>query len=157
MSATALAVAPEDPRTPDARALVGALDAYLDALYPPENNYLLDVESLRDPAVTFFVARAGGHAGEALGCAALRALDGSTGELKRMYVRPEARGRGVGGALLDAVEARARALGLAQLKLETGTAQPEALALYRARGFARCEPFGEYAAHPLNEFYAKAL
>lgn len=157
MPGTALAVAPEDPGTPDARALVAALDAYLAALYPPENNYLLDVESLRDAAVTFLVARPGGPGGEAVGCAALRVLDRATGELKRMYVRPEARGRGVGGALLDAVESRARALGLATLKLETGTAQPEALSLYRARGFVPCDAFGGYAPHPLNAFYAKAL
>lgn len=147
-------VALEDPRSAEARALVRALDQYLDELYPPENNYLLDVESLCAPEVGFFVARVGGMA---LGCGALRVLDARCGELKRMYVAPEARGLGLGRALLQAIEARARALGLAEIKLETGTAQPEALGLYRAAGFLPCEPFADYRPSPLNLFLAKSL
>jgi putative acetyltransferase len=100
-------VAVEDPRSAEVRALIVALDDYLDGLYPPENNYLLDVEALCVPEVTFFVARVGGMA---LGCGALRALDACSGELKRMYVAPEARGLGIGRAILEAIERRARAL-----------------------------------------------
>lgn len=153
-NAHAPAVALEDPRSAEARALVGALDEYLDGLYPPENNYLLDVESLCAPETSFFVARVGGMA---LGCAALRVLDARCGELKRMYVAPEARGLGLGRALLQAIEARARALGLGELKLETGTAQPEALALYRDAGFVPCAAFADYRPSPLNLFLAKPL
>ncbi len=148
------AVALEDPRSAEARALVEALDQYLDELYPPENNYLLDVESLCAPEVSFFVARVGGMA---LGCGALRVLDARCGELKRMYVAPEARGLGIGRALLQAIEARARALDLGELKLETGTAQPEALGLYRAAGFVPCAAFAGYRPSPLNLFLAKSL
>lgn len=152
--AAAPQVAIEDPRSPEARALVGALDDYLDGLYPPENNYLLDVESLCAPEVSFFVARVGGMA---LGCGALRLLDARSGELKRMYVAPEARGLGIGSAILQAIEQRARQLGLGELKLETGTAQPEALGLYRAAGYLPCAAFAGYRPSPLNLFLAKPL
>lgn len=147
-------VALEDPRSAEARALIGALDEYLDGLYPPENNYLLDVEALCAPEVSFFVARVGGMA---LGCGALRVLDGRSGELKRMYVAPEARGLGLGRAILQAIEHRAALLGLVELKLETGTAQPEALGLYRASGYLPCVAFADYRPSPLNLFLAKTL
>ena len=147
-------VALEDPRSPEARALIGALDEYLGALYPPENNYLLEIEALCAPEVSFYVARVGGMA---LGCGALRVLDTGSGELKRMYVAPEARGLGLGRAILEAIEARAAQLGLATLKLETGTAQPEALGLYRTAGFRRCEAFAGYRPSPLNLFLSKTL
>lgn len=153
-AAAAPQVAIEDPRSPEARALVGALDEYLEALYPPDNNYLLDVESLCAPEVSFFVARVGGMA---LGCGALRLLDARSGELKRMYVAPEARGLGLGSAILQAIEQRARQLGLGELKLETGTAQPEALGLYRAAGYRPCAAFADYRPSPLNLFLAKPL
>ncbi len=147
-------VAIEDPRSGEARALIVALDDYLGALYPAENNYLLDVEALCAPEVSFYVARVGGMA---LGCGALRVLDARSGELKRMYVAPEARGLGLGRAVLEAIELRAASLGLVELKLESGSAQPEALGLYLAAGFRPCEAFGEYRAHPLNVFMAKRL
>jgi putative acetyltransferase len=144
----------EDPRSAEVRALIVALDDYLGGLYPPENNYLLDAEALGAPEVTFFVARVGGMA---LGCGALRALDARSGELKRMYVAPEARGLGLGRAILEAIERHARALGLAELKLETGPAQPEALGLYRAAGFLPCAAFAGYRPDPLNLFMVKRL
>lgn len=147
-------VSVEDPRSTEARALIAALDDYLAALYPPDNNYLLDVEALCAPEVTFFVARVGGMA---LGCGALRVVDPRCGELKRMYVAPEARGLGLGRALLEAIEQRAATLGLVELKLETGSAQPEAQGLYHAAGFRPCDAFADYRPHPLNLFMSKRL
>jgi len=152
--ANAPRVAIEDPRSPEVHALVVALDDYLHGLYPPENKYLLDIAALCVPEVTFFVARLGGMA---LGCGALRVLDARSGELKRMYVAPEARGLGMGRAILEVIEWRARALGLVELKLETGPAQPEALGLYRAAGFLPCTAFADYRPDPLNLFMAKPL
>ncbi len=70
---------------------------------------------------------------------------------------PEARGLGIGGAILQAIERRARQLGLGELKLETGTAQPEALGLYRAAGYRPCAAFADYRPDPLNLFLAKPL
>lgn len=144
----------EPPQQPDVVALIEALDAYQDTLYPPEARYVLDVSALSRPEVRFAVARNG--SGQALGCAAV-VLSAGWGELKRMYVRPEARGAGVARQLLQLLEAEARASGCPALKLETGPFQPEALAFYAAQGFARCGPFGDYPDHPMSVFMHKAL
>ena len=78
-------------------------------------------------------------------------------EVKRMYVRTAARGRGIGGAILVALETEARVLGVSRLVLETGVRQPEALALYRRFGFDVIPPFGEYVESPLSVCMAKDL
>jgi putative acetyltransferase len=147
-------LARESPRQADVAGLLEALDVYQSALYPAESNHFLDVEALAGPAVRFFVARRGGVA---LGCAALRIDAAGYGELKRMYVTPEARGLRLGRRLLDRVEAEARAAGLALLRLETGIHQPEALGLYRSAGYREREPFGDYAPDPLSVFMEKRL
>jgi ketosteroid isomerase-like protein len=78
----------------------------------------------------------------------VRLIDGETGELKRMFVSPAVRGKGVGRRLVDALEAEARALGARRLVLETGTRQTAALALYRATGFQPIPLYGEYVNSP---------
>ena len=82
--------------------------------------------------------------GTAIGCGALRGLGAGVGELKRMYVVPDARGRGVASALLSALEGEARRLGWRTLCLETGPRQPEAVALYTGAGYRPTEAFGAY-------------
>jgi GNAT superfamily N-acetyltransferase len=86
--------------------------------------------------------------GAPVGCGAVRRLEGGDAELKRMYVDPSRRGRGIGRALLAALEAEARALGARRLVLETGIRQTAALALYRNAGFVEIPAFGEYVASP---------
>ena len=152
MSEVTLAL--ESPRQADVGRLLEALDAYQSALYPAESNHFLDVEALAGPAVRFFVARRGGLA---LGCVALRIDSGGYGELKRMYVTPEARGMSLGRQLLERVEAEARSEGLELVRLETGIHQPEALGLYRDAGYREREPFGDYAPDPLSVFMEKRL
>ena len=79
------------------------------------------------------------------------------GEIKRMYVNPEVRGRGIGGALLDALESSLISHGIVIARLETGVRQPDALALYEGRGYVRIPPFGKYGQDPLSVFYEKRL
>jgi ribosomal protein S18 acetylase RimI-like enzyme len=86
--------------------------------------------------------------GTALGCGALRALGDDAVEVKRMYVAPAARGRGVAKAVLAALEAAARERGWTTLRLETGPLQPEAVGLYRGAGYREIGAFGDYAGDP---------
>lgn len=144
----------ETPDQPDVIALIADLDAYQDTLYPAEARYALDLSSLCQPHVVFAVAR---HVdGQAIGCGAA-VLYAGYGELKRMYVKPEARGVGVADRIIDRLEAEAQARGCPELKLETGPYQPQALAFYARHGYARCGAFGDYPEHPLSVFMSKRL
>ncbi|WP_432496649.1 GNAT family N-acetyltransferase [Kineococcus gypseus] len=78
-------------------------------------------------------------------------------DMKRVFVRGDARGRGVATALVGAFEELARARGARRVRLETGTAQPEAVALYRRLGYERTAPFGQWADSPLCLCFAKEL
>ncbi|WP_406059099.1 GNAT family N-acetyltransferase [Streptomyces sp. NBC_01077] len=78
-------------------------------------------------------------------------------ELKRMYVIPEARGLGLARRILSALEADAREAGRTRMVLETGTAQPEAIALYTSSGYAPCPKFGHYRDYPNSRCFAKPL
>ncbi|QOZ82738.1 MULTISPECIES: GNAT family N-acetyltransferase [Chromobacterium] len=144
----------ESPRQHDALELIRQLDEYQAALYPAESNHLMDPSALERPQVRFIVAR--DEKGAAAGCAALVRHE-DYGEIKRMFVAPSQRGKGVAQALLGRLEEEARAAGLPALKLETGVSQPEAIGLYQRAGFSPCPPFGAYAPDPLSLFMSKAL
>ena len=128
--------------TDEARALVGELDAALALEYPPEQQHGLSIDAIFQPHIRFFLVRL---AGEAVGCGGV-ALFADFAEVKRMFVRPSARRRGVAKALLARLEAEALEAGLASLRLETGERQTAAIDLYAAAGFRRCGSFGQYAA-----------
>jgi putative acetyltransferase len=143
------------PDQPETVALLAQLDAYLMSLYAPDSNHLLDVAALKAPEITFFVAR---RESVALGCGALRLEAGGFGEIKRMFVAPAARGRGLGKKLLAAIELEARRQRLHTLRLETGIHQPEALGLYASAGYRETEAFGDYpAGDAVSRFFAKRL
>jgi GNAT superfamily N-acetyltransferase len=84
----------------------------------------------------------------ALGCGALRVLGDGVAEVKRMYVAPAARGRGVAKAVLAGLEEAARERGWTTLRLETGPRQPEAIGLYSQAGYRPIEAFGAYVDAP---------
>jgi len=140
----------------DARRLVAALDASLTDLYPPEQRFgsNLKAEHLEDGRGSFVVAR---EAGRAVGCGAIRLLDPTTAEVKRMYVEPEDRGKGVGSAVLASLEAAARQLGAQRVVLETGVHQEAAISLYRRTGFTPVDCWGEYASSPTSICFEKHL
>ena len=132
------------------------LTAQADA--PDDDDYLAEVtpELVRPPKGTFLVAWLDG---DPVGCGAVKPLDSdpAVGEIKRMYTAPRARRRGISRALLVALEARAAELGYPFLQLETGLAQPEAMALYESHGWHRITPYGHYRDSPQSVCFAKAL
>ncbi|MBV8658470.1 MAG: GNAT family N-acetyltransferase [Burkholderiales bacterium] len=152
-AATTLRITPASAASDDARLLITALDAYLDSLYPPEENYLLDIDALCQPEVSFMLAHLGD---EAVGCGAIVAR-ADYAEVKRMFVLPTARGQGIAGQIVAALESAARTRGLTHLRLETGTLMPDAQQLYARCGFGVCGPFGEYVDNGASVFMEKRL
>jgi GNAT superfamily N-acetyltransferase len=115
----------------------------------------LELHELEAPTGTFVIAY--DDSGVAVGCGGIRRHDQTTGEIKRMWVPPEHRRRGISRALLRALEDGARALGYDRLVLETGVRQPEALALYESAGYEIIPNYGFFADSPLSRCYAKDL
>jgi putative acetyltransferase len=145
-----------DLQSPAARRLVDALNAELSAVYPEQGatHFRLDPEEVADGRGAFLLAT---RAGTPVGCGAVRRIAQGTGEIKRMYVVPAERGRGLGRALLTALEDEARSLGLSRLFLETGARQHAAVAMYERAGFSRVDPYGEYVGSPLSLCMKKDL
>ena len=145
-----------DILSPPAPALIEALNAELTARYPEPGacHFRLEAPEVADGHGAFLIAFRSGHA---VGCGAIRRIAPQAGEIKRMYMVPPERGRGVGRAILSALEAEARALNLTRLVLETGVRQEAAQALYQRAGFAVVPPFGEYTSSPLSVCLAKQL
>src|ERR1700682_97896 len=138
-----LDIAPEALTSAIAASLIAELNRDLSADYPEPGttHFRLDPNEVAAGNGIFVVAR---WEGRPVGCGALRCirdpeltreLGPRVGELKRMYVARDLRGKGIGRALLNRLETEALKLGLDRLVLETGIRSPEALALYRGAGF----------------------
>jgi putative acetyltransferase len=140
--------------SPSAAELITQLNHELEERYPEPgaNHFRLDPAEVVAGRGAFLIAR---EAGVALGCGAYREIEPGVAEVKRMYVSPAARGRGVGTALLAALESRALLNGATRFVLETGQRQLEAVALYERAGYRRVAPFGEYVTSPLSLCMAK--
>lgn len=95
--------------------------------------------------------------GEPVACGALQPLGPGVGEVKRMYVRPEFRGRGFARQILAAIEDLAVRRGMSTLRLETAKYLPVALNLYKSSGYREIPLFGEYIGHPLSICFEKDL
>lgn len=152
------AIEPVSEETAELRELIGELDAVLGGNYEPHQRHGLSLAQLFEPHVRFFIVRLDGAA---VGCGGVALFDDQA-EVKRMYTRPAARGRGLAKALLQRIEDEARAAGKPVLRLETGPLQHEAIGLYRRMGFTACGAFGAYAAMAPREiemslFFEKAL
>lgn len=142
-----------NPRDPQATALLEASHALMQSLFSEEENHYLSIDALCTPEVHFFVATDGDTT---LGCGAFKVKDGY-GEVKSMFTAEAGRGKGAASAILTKIEDEARALGLADLKLETGNTLYAAHRLYERHGFAYCGKFGDYADSPASLFMEKAL
>jgi putative acetyltransferase len=145
----------DDPGAPH---VAGLLTHHLTELrgHMAEFAFALDATGLSAPDVTFWTAW---RDERLVGFVALKQLDDRHGEVKSMRAAPEARGTGVGRALLNHVVAEASARGYDWLSLETGTADlhAPALALYRSAGFIDTGAFADYRPSPHNQFLTLRL
>ncbi|MFD0859126.1 GNAT family N-acetyltransferase [Roseovarius aquimarinus] len=148
-----LIVEPANPLAPGPHALLEQSHAMMQELFEPEENYFLGFEALRAPEVHFIAAREGGTT---LGTGALVRMEGY-GEVKSMFTAPDARGRGVGAAILRALEDHARETDLALLRLETADILDGAVRLYERAGFTRCGRFGAYVENDVSVYMEKTL
>jgi len=144
----------ERPDSKDAMELIAELESALSLLYPPQSRHGYSVDKLLREGVAFFVIRCDGSAA---GCGGIQLFGSEYGELKRMYVRPAYRGRGLGKLMLEHLAAYARQHGVGCLRLETGIHQHEAIGLYEQMGFQRIGPFPPYHDDPLSAFFEKPI
>ena len=142
-----------DPRHPDATDLLKRSHALMERLFPPEDNFYLDVDALCGRDIRFFVAK---EHGRILGVGALALRDGY-GEVKAMFTRESARGRGIAAMLLAEIEKEAREEGYDLLRLETGNSLEAAHRAYRKAGFTLIGAFGDYYDAPSSIFMEKRL
>lgn len=150
MRAAAVTIEPADPAGADARACI---DAYLRELaqrfesgFDPSRGPSADPRELVPPSGVLLLARLDG---QPLGCGALKRIGKGVGEIKRMWVSPEARGLGIAQRLLDALEQHARILRLTTLRLDTNRSLTEARALYARNGYREIPAYNDnpYADH----------
>ncbi len=138
----------------DARRLFGELWAEVDSIYGNEAPSGGALPGMDVPRTVFVVAR---DSGEAIGCGAIRPFTSEIAEVKRLYVSPAHRGRGIAREIIDALEQFARENGFSELWLETGLRQPAAIRLYERLGYTRIAGFGDYKDDPLSVCYGLSL
>jgi GNAT superfamily N-acetyltransferase len=137
----------ERPDSDASMQLIAELEAHLEPLYPSESRHGFSVEKLLSEGVAFFVTY---HDDLPAGCGGVKLYGTEYGEVKRMYVRPEFRGSGLGKLMLNHLAEYSRQHGVGVLRLETGIHQVEAIHLYERFGFQRIPPFGAYREDPLS-------
>jgi GNAT superfamily N-acetyltransferase len=139
---------------PEALALNEALQQEYVVRYGGRDRTPVDPEEFTPPLGAFRLAWLDGRA---VACGGVRVIEPGLAEIKRMYVEPDARGRGIARALLAELEAEAVRLGCTRVRLETGTRQPEAMALYESVGYQPMPSYGIHQDSPCNRCYSRAL
>lgn len=140
-----------DAASDEARALVASYVAEIGATFPggfdPAASVSAEPDELTPPYGAFLVVRE--DDGTSIGCGGVKLLDPRTAEIKRMWLAPAARGRGLGRLLLDALEHAARDLGATEGRLDTNANLESAIALYDRAGWQRRTPYNDnaYATH----------
>ena len=143
----------ESPGSAAAKGLIAALDEDIVRRYPGEPTNGIDAEAFEAAGGVFVVCYVNDMPAA---CAAFRPFEGSA-EIKRMYVVPGMRGRGLARAVLDFLEAEAVRRGYSRAILETGRSMTEALGLYRSRGWTEIAVFGPYVGDPKSICFEKHL
>jgi len=139
---------------PDALMLIELVQGEYVLRYGGPDEAPIDVAEFLPPEGLFLVARLDGAAA---GCGGWRNLGDGRAEIKRMFTAAEHRNRGVARAVLAQLEHTAAAAGITELVLETGTVQPEAIALYESSGYQPVDGFGYYAGRPLSRSFGKRV
>jgi GNAT superfamily N-acetyltransferase len=150
-------IRPSDPFGPEAVYLVGRLSAELASMYPEDAAAGAGDFHPRDaagPGRAFLVAWLGSRP---VGCAALRPMEPGVAEFKRLYVEPDARGRGIARLLLIALESKARDLGYTAVRVETGLRQVPSQRVIKSSGFEPIPNYGIYVGNPLSLCFEKPL
>jgi putative acetyltransferase len=129
------------------------LDAYQSSLYPPESNHLDSIDELSQSNAFFLAAYMGS---EICGIGSVKLID-EYGEIKRVYVPSNQRGKGIAKAIIKELESHLIKQAVSYARLETGIYQQEAIKLYETLGYYRIDPFGEYKADPLSVFMEKEM
>jgi GNAT superfamily N-acetyltransferase len=161
VSTSTLRIEPARLADREAAALVAQVQAEYKLLYGGPDDSLAAGEELAPPGAAFFVGYVDGEP-VAMGGWRRRSDVLAFGrrdcaEVKRMFVAPAARRRGHARAMLRHLEVTAQAAGAGVMVLETGTMQPEAIALYVAEGYERIDDFGYYSWSPLSRCFGKPL
>ena len=141
-----------DPRSPDAQQLLDELSASLATITGSPGTASFDLDDMLDSRARFMSAYVDGRP---VGCGALRPLNASVAELKRMYARPGT--KGVGAALLVALEREAHALAYREIWLETRVVNTRAVRFYEMHGYTRIPNYGKYAGRADAICFAKRL
>lgn len=149
-----LLISPENPTSSAIQELITELDNHLAALYPPESRHGLNIPALLNKSVTVFLAKLDD---EPVGCGALKLFAPLYAEVKRMYIKPAFRGKGIGKKILNEIELSAKQANIYTLRIETGIYQLEAIGLYEKLGFYRIPAFGDYKPDSLSLFFEKKL
>lgn len=153
---TALRIDPVVALTWDVAELLNRHFEMMQAQTPSESCHVMSADDLFSAGAKVFAAR---DDTVTLGIAAVKPLDATHGELKSMHTRAEARGRGVGSALVQKILTEASDMGMSRVSLETGSEDPfiPARRLYERYGFDYCPPFGGYVEDPLSVFMTRTL
>ncbi len=143
------------PHDKECLELLAQFRTELTEKYPDElRGVPLIPEELAAEGAAFLVAR---RADRPVGCGAIRPFEPGVAEVKRMFVVHEARGRGVGRAILESLEAFAKNFGYRSIRLETGLKQPEAISLYESAGYHRAPCYGPHRENPMSVCFEKNL
>lgn len=148
-----LTIKPADPNQIEVRRLIEQLDAYQSCLYPPESNHLDSIDELSQSNAFFLAAYMGS---EICGIGSVKLID-DYGEIKRVYVPSNQRGKGVAQAIMKELENHLIKQTVTLARLETGIHQKAAIRLYETLGYYRIDPFAEYKVDPLSVFMEKKL
>ncbi len=151
-----ITIAPIDPEAPVAKAcladyfaLLSERVAGISAAHVPDPDP--QAGHYRPPVGTFLVAWSDGLP---LGCVSLKTINTTTGEVKRLWIAPSARGMGLARRMMTAIEAEARTMGLTRLRLDTNAAQTAAITLYRTTGWQDAKPYSDF---PATRWFEKRL